>query len=104
MIHELTSQSFDTEVTNADGLVLVDFYAVWCGPCQMIAPHVDALAEAYPALKVCRIDVDAAGDIAARFGIMSIPTLIFFRSGNAVKTVVGYRTRDELRAIAEELL
>ncbi len=104
MIHELTATTFDNEVLSHKGLVLVDFYAVWCGPCQMIAPHVDALADAYPSLKVCRIDVDAAGAVAARFGIVSIPTLIFFRDGEVVKTVVGYRTKEELRALTEELL
>ncbi len=104
MIHELTNTDFDSEVLQADELVLVDFYAVWCGPCQLIAPHVDALAEQYPTLKVCRIDVDSAGAIAARYGIVSIPTLIYFRGGAVVKTVVGYRTREELRAMTEELL
>ncbi len=104
MIYELTKETFDREVLEASGLVLVDFYAVWCGPCQMLAPHVDSLAEEYPTLKICRLDVDTAGEIAMRYGITSIPTLIYFRGGNPVKTGVGYRTREELRSMTEALL
>ncbi len=104
MIIELQKDTFDREVLNNDGLALVDFYAVWCGPCQLLAPHVDALAEDYPALKVCRLDVDSAGEIAARYGITSIPTLIYFRGGKVEKISVGYRTREELRTMTEALL
>ncbi len=104
MIIDVTTESFEKEVLFAEGLVLVDFYAVWCGPCQMLAPHVEALADEFPTLKVCRVDVDAAGALAARYGISSIPTLIFFRGGEVQKSSLGYRTREELRVMTEALL
>ncbi len=103
MIYELTNESFDTEVLSASGLVLVDFYAVWCGPCKMLAPHVDALAEEYPDVKICRLNVDVAGEVAMRYGITSIPTLIYFRDGSPVKTAVGYLSADALRKMTEAL-
>ena len=101
---QLTEQNFEEEVLNASGLVLVDFYAVWCGPCKMLSPHITALAEAYPAMKVCRLNVDEATAVAERYGVQSIPTLIFFRDGEIVKTLVGYRDPAELKAVTEALL
>ncbi len=103
MIYDLTSVSFDAEVLHAKELVLVDFYADWCGPCKMLAPHVDALAETNTDIKVCRLNVDAAGEIAIRYGIMSIPTLMFFRGGEAVETAIGYRTPAELASLVEKV-
>lgn len=101
---QLTEQNFEEEVLNASGLVLVDFYAVWCGPCKMLSPHITSLAEAYPAMKVCRLNVDEATAVAVRYGVQSIPTLIFFRDGEIVKTLVGYRDPAELKAVTEALL
>ena len=101
---QLTEQNFEEEVLNASGLVLVDFYAVWCGPCKMLSPHITDLAEAYPAMKVCRLNVDEATAVAVRYGVQSIPTLIFFRDGEIVKTLVGYRDPADLKAVTEALL
>lgn len=101
MILNLTQDSFKKEVLECDTTVLVDFYATWCTPCKMIAPHVEQLAEEFPALKVCRMDVDAAGAIALQYGVRSIPTLLFFRGGEVLETAVGYREMDELRELAE---
>ena len=100
----LNNQNFQSEVLEADGLVLVDFCARWCGPCKMIAPHVEALAERYPALKVCRLDVDEATETAIRYGVSSIPSLLFFRDGAVVETLVGYRSEEELCEVTEGLL
>ena len=100
----LKDTNFETEVLRAEGLVLVDFFARWCGPCKMIAPHVEALAESYPDLKVCRLDVDEATATAIRYGVASIPTLLFFRGGEVVETLVGYRGEEELREVTEALL
>lgn len=100
----LNNQNFQSEVLEADGLVLVDFFARWCGPCKMIAPHVVALAERYPALKVCRLDVDEATETAIRYGVSSIPALLFFRDGAVVETLVGYRSEEELCEVTEGLL
>lgn len=100
----LNDANFDAEVLRAEGLVLVDFFARWCGPCKMISPYIDALAESYPALKVCRLDVDEATATAIRYGVSSIPTLLWFRDGEVVKTLVGYSGEAELREVTEALL
>ena len=104
MEHILTNENFDTEVLGAEGLVLVDFYATWCGPCKMIAPHVTQLAEEVSAVKVCRLNVDEAEDPARKYGIRSIPTLMYFRQGEVVKTLVGYMPYEELKRETEALL
>lgn len=104
MEHILTNENFDSEVLGAEGLVLVDFYATWCGPCKMLAPHIEQLAESCPSLKVCKLNVDEADEPTRRYGIRSIPTLIFFRGGEAVKTSVGYLSYEELTKMVEELL
>lgn len=104
MEHMLTNESFDREVLEAEGLVLVDFFAVWCGPCKMIAPHLEAIAEAYPSLKVCKVNVDEADEPTRRYGIRSIPTLMFFRGGELIKTSIGYLTLDEIKKEVEALL
>ncbi len=74
----------------AEGKVLVDFYATWCGPCKMLAPIVEEVANAHPEIKVLRIDVDEVPEVAGLFGIQSIPTLIRFEDGKAVDTKLGY--------------
>lgn len=87
---ELSSADFDSEVLQAEVPVLVDFWAPWCGPCRMMAPIVDAMAGKYgDKLKVTKVNVDEAADIAGRFGIRSIPTLIVFKGGQQVDMVVG---------------
>ena len=94
-IAKLTAQNFDSEV--AGGVVLVDFSAEWCGPCKMMKPIVDELAaELEGKAKVVAVDVDEAADVAARFGIASVPTFIIFREGSAVKTLVGYMPKEGL--------
>ena len=82
MAKMLTSETFDKEVTESSLPVLVDFYADWCGPCKAMSPVVEQLAAEYEGkVKVCKINVDDSQDIAARFGVMSIPTFIFFKDG-----------------------
>lgn len=100
----LNDKNFQSEVLCAEGLVLVDFFARWCGPCRMLSPHIDALAERYPDLKVCRLDVDEATETAIRYGVASIPTLLYFRGGQVVETLVGYRSLEELCEVTEALL
>lgn len=104
MEHILTNDNFTAEVLQNDGLVLVDFYATWCGPCKMIAPHVTQLAEEVGAVKVCRLNVDEAEEPARKYGIRSIPTLMYFRNGEVVKTLVGYMPYEELKRETEALL
>ena len=94
---ELTAENFDQVVLQAKEPVLVDFWATWCGPCRMLAPVVGELAEEKAGeLTVGKVNVDEAPELAARFGIVSIPTLILFRNGESVKKTIGYCTKEEL--------
>ena len=94
---KLNSSNFEEEVLKCEKKVLVDFYADWCGPCKMMSPVVDEIAKDYSEkLKVCKLNVDEAGDIAGEYGVMSIPTLIFFENGKVIDTVVGLTSRSEL--------
>ena len=87
---KVDEQSWEQEVLKHDGLVLVDFWAVWCGPCQMIAPVLEQLAQEYDGkVKVAKMDVDANPKTPMRFNVRSIPTLLFFKGGKPVDTVVG---------------
>lgn len=86
----VTAENFEQEVINSDMPVLVDFWAEWCGPCKMIAPLLDDLAEKRSGeIKVVKIDVDSQGEIAARFRVRSIPTMMVFKGGHPSKTKVG---------------
>lgn len=85
----ITVENFEAEVVNSDKLVLVDFWASWCGPCQMLSPLVDQVAEEVTSVKVGKVNVDEQPDLAVKFGVMSIPMLILFENGEAVKKSVG---------------
>jgi thioredoxin len=101
----VSTESWDAEVGKAPGLVLVDFWAVWCGPCQMVAPVVDELAKEYNGkLKVLKLNTDENPDIAGRYGIMSIPTLLFFKGGQPVDKVVGAVPKKVLKDAIDRLL
>ncbi len=92
---KLTSQNFQKEVKESNKTVLIDFYADWCGPCKMMSPIIDEIAEeANNDIKVCKLNVDEASDVASEYGIMSIPTLIIFKNGVAVNTLVGLQDKE----------
>jgi thioredoxin 1 len=96
-IVHISDGSFDEDVLKAEGLVLVDFWAEWCGPCKMIAPVLEELSVEYgKKLKVCKMDVDANPDTAPKYGIRGIPTLILFNNGEAAGTKVGALSKSQL--------
>jgi len=98
-IVNVTDQSFNAEI-EGQGTVLVDFWAPWCGPCKMIAPILDELAtEMGDSVKIAKLNVDENPETASRFGVMSIPTLIFFKDGQPVDKVVGLNSKENLKNI-----
>ncbi len=97
----ITKENFVAEVLESEKSVLLDFYATWCGPCRMVSPLVDEIAEEHPEFTVGKIDVDAEGELAAQFGIVSIPTLVAMRDGKVVRQTVGYAPKEELLAMME---
>ena len=94
----LTSENFEAEVLSAKQTVLVDFWATWCGPCRMIAPEIEAIA-AEGKVKVGKINVDEQAQLANRYGIESIPTVLIFKDGKLVERAVGYRKKEQLEAL-----
>jgi len=102
---KVTGDAWEKEVLQADGLVLVDFWAVWCGPCQLVAPVVEELAGEYKGtLKVMKLNTDENPDVASKYRIMGIPTLMFFKNGAAVDQVVGAVPKAQLKAKVDALL
>ena len=89
----ITKENFQSEVVQSDKPVLLDFWATWCGPCRMVSPIVDQIADERSDIKVGKINVDEQPELAQQFGIMSIPTLVFFKEGRVTDTLVGLRDK-----------
>ena len=95
----ITKENFNSEVLKAEGTVLVDFWAPWCGPCRMLSPIVDEVASEHPDVKVGKINVDEQPELAQQFGIMSIPTLLVFKNGEKVQESVGLIPKEKVEAL-----
>lgn len=96
-IVHVSDDSFESEVLGADLPVLVDYWAEWCGPCKMIAPILDEVAETYAGkIKICKLDIDANKETPPKFGIRGIPTLMIFKNGSAEATKVGALSKSQL--------
>lgn len=102
---EITDDNFETEVTNCSVPVLVDFWAEWCGPCRMLAPTIEELAEEYQGrVKIGKLDTDLNHDTAAKFGISAIPTSIIFSNGEVKKKFVGLTAKKDFKEAFDEVI
>lgn len=105
MAMEIKSETFDSFVNQPDKTVLVDFWASWCGPCRMLSPVVDEVSREYAdTLSVGKVNVDDCPDLARKFGVMSIPTLLLFKDGQLVDQQVGYMPKEKLNQMVEKAL
>ena len=92
----VNKDNFQKEVMESDRTVLIDFWASWCGPCRMVSPIVDEIAQEHPEIKVCKVNVDEEGELAAQFGVMSIPSLFVIKEGKVVNQSVGALPKNQI--------
>lgn len=104
MLKHINQNEFQSEVLDNKGVVVVDFFATWCGPCKMLAPILEELQEELSDVKIVKIDVDENTELANKYGIASIPTLKIFKDGNDVDTKVGFMPKEMLKESIEEVL
>jgi len=102
---EVTTATWEKEVLNSSGIVMIDFWAVWCGPCRIIAPAVEELSREYTGkVKIMKLNTDENPDIASKYKILGIPTLMFFKDGQKVDQVVGAVPKPQIKAKLDSLL
>ncbi|MBQ3545106.1 MAG: thioredoxin [Lachnospiraceae bacterium] len=97
----VTSENFENEVLKSDKPVLIDFWAAWCGPCQMLAPVIEGLAEEVDHAKICKVNVDEEPELAEKFNVMAIPTLVVIKDGEVVYSDSGIKPKSELLKLLE---
>lgn len=93
---KITSQNYNKEVMESKSPVVIDFWASWCGPCKMMSPIIDEMAESNPNIKVCKVNVDEEQQLASQFNIMSIPTIVVIQNGKVVGTSIGVTPKEEI--------
>lgn len=98
MLKKLNNQNFENEILNANGTTLVDFYADWCGPCKMLSPIIEEIAEECADITVGKVNVSENNDLADKFGVSNIPTLIVFKNGKEYSRMVGFRPKENILA------
>lgn len=98
-IINLTKDSYHNEVMETEKVVVIDFWATWCGPCKMMAPVVEEVAKDYPDVKVCKVNVDEEPELSNAFKIVSIPTIVVIKNGEIIDSVVGYRPIEDIEKI-----
>ena len=98
----LSAENFEQEVVLFQGVAMIDFWAEWCGPCRALAPVIDQLAEAYHGkVKICKLNIDENGELAAKYGVMSIPTVIIFKNGTEMERLVGLRPAESFSELLD---
>ena len=95
----VTADHFEQEVLQTEGIVMVDFWAAWCGPCKMLSPIVDQIAEEHPEIKVCKVKIDEEPSLAIDYKVMSIPTLLVFKNGEKVNMSIGVQSKSDIEAM-----
>ena len=98
-IINLTKDSYHNEVMETEKVVVIDFWATWCGPCKMMAPVVEEVAKDYPDVKVCKVNVDEEPELSNAFKIVSIPTIVVIKNGEIIDSVAGYRPKEDIEKI-----
>ena len=98
---QLNEENFQNEIKDYAGVALIDFYADWCGPCKMVSPVVDEIAEEHPEFKVCKVNVDEASALASEFSVMSIPTLVVMKNGEIADSHIGLTSKSAIVGMLE---